>query len=74
MDDTFHQQGSGAQRRSSFAAVLQILDHLESWLAQIMELTQLTEEEEQSAGIHLRQLTDEERVGAGIGPDDRRNG
>jgi len=74
MDNTFHQQRSDTQRESGFAAGLRILDRLENWLAHIMELTWLTEEEQKSAGIHLRQLTEEEQVGAGIGPDDRRDG
>ena len=60
MDNTFHQQSSDTQQRSGFAAGLRILDRFENWLAHIMELTWLTEEEQESAGIHLRQLTEEE--------------
>src|SRR5512146_3018770 len=74
MDNTFHQQRSDTRRRSSFAAGLRVLDRFESWLAHIMELTWLTEEEQKSAGIHFSQLTEEEQVGAGICPDNRPNG
>jgi hypothetical protein len=72
MDNTFHQQKSDTQRRSGFAVGLQILDRLERWLAHIMELTWLTEEEQQSAGIRLSNLTEEEQMGAGVSADDRR--
>ncbi len=74
MDNTFRQERSHTQRRSSFAAGLQILDRLESWLAHIVEFAQLTEEEQESAGIHLSQLSEQEAVGAGICPDDPSNG
>jgi hypothetical protein len=74
MDNTFHQQRSRTQQRSGVAAGLRILDRLESWLAHIVELTWLTEEEQESAGIHLSQLAEEDQVGAGICPDDPRNG
>jgi hypothetical protein len=73
MDNSFPQQGSDTQRRRGFAAGLRILDRLESWLAHIVELTQLTEEEQKDAGIHLRQSTAEESE-TGIYLGDQRDG
>lgn len=74
MDNTLPQQRSDTQRQGALVAGLRILDRIENWLAHIMELTWLTEEEQKMAGIHWWQLTEEEQEGAGICPDDRRNG
>ena len=74
MDNSFPQQGSSTQQRRGFSANLRIVNRFENWLAHIMQLTQLTEDEQRSAGIHLRQLSEDEQMGAGIGLDDRGNG
>lgn len=50
MDNTSAQQGSDRQRSNGFFASLQILDSIENWLAGLFELTEAEQEE---AGIHL---------------------
>ena len=66
MDNSFPQQGSDTQQRGSFSAGLQIFDRLPKWLMRLVQLTHLTEEEQNNAGIHVRQLTEEEQKDAGI--------
>lgn len=52
MDDSFPQQRSGTRRQIDLSAVWQSLGRLGNWLARIAQLTQLTEEEQDEAGIH----------------------
>lgn len=74
MDNSFPQQGSSTQQRRGFSANLRIVNRYENWLAHIIQWTQLTEEEQRSAGIHLRQFAENEQMGAGIGRDARDDG
>jgi hypothetical protein len=66
MDKSFRQQGSDTQRRGGSIAGQHILDRFEKWLARLVQLAQLTEEEQDYAGIHLAQLTEEEQKNVGI--------
>jgi len=50
MDRSFRRQASDTQRSSSFLAGLQIFHGILNWLA---GLIQLTEEEQEDAGIYL---------------------
>lgn len=50
MDNLFHQQESGTQQTGRFFVNLQIFDGVLRWLA---SLIQLTEEEQEDAGIYL---------------------
>jgi hypothetical protein len=74
MDNAFREQVSDMQPRRGSGAALQILDRLENWLAHILELTWLTDEEQESAGIYLSRPSDGEEATAGTGPDNPRNG
>ena len=73
MDNSFPQQGSETQRRIGFSAGRQILARFENWLARLVQLTQLTEEEQKEAGIHLVQPAEEENE-SGIYLGDQRDG
>jgi len=53
MDNSFPQQGSDMQQRRGLSAGRQILDRFENWLARLVQLMQLTEEEQKDAGIYL---------------------
>ena len=55
MDNSFHKQGSRTQQQSprSWLVSLPILANLIKWLA---SLIQLTEEEQEEAGIYLGRL------------------
>jgi hypothetical protein len=66
MDKAFPQQGSETQQRRGLLADLQILGRLENWLARLVQMVQLTEEEQYNAGIHVRQLTEEQQKDAGV--------
>ncbi len=66
MDNSFPQQGSDTQPRRGLFAGLQIFDRIPNWLARLVQLTQLTEEEKRDAGIYERQLTEEEQKDVGI--------
>jgi len=50
MDNPFHRQGSDTQPPGGFSASLQIFDGILNWLAGFI---QLTEEEQEDAGIYL---------------------
>jgi hypothetical protein len=53
MDNSIHQQESGAQDQKNFLAGLLILDRIINWL---LSLIKLTEEEQQDAGIYPSRL------------------
>jgi hypothetical protein len=74
MDNSFPQQASDTQQAHGFRVVLQILDRLEAWLAHLAQIIQLTEDEQEDAGIFLRQLTEEEQNDAGSQLGDQRYG
>ncbi len=74
MDSSFPQRGAEAQQRRGLSAGQQILERFENWVGRLAQLAQLTEEEQNDAGIHLSQLTEEEQMGAGISLGDRRGG
>lgn len=71
MDKSF-EQGSQTQQRRGFLARLPLLDRFENWLRRLAQVTQLTEEEQREAGIHLRQWTEDEQMDAGIYVGDER--
>ncbi len=50
MDNSFRRHGSDTRQPSSFLASLQIFDGILNWLA---GLIQLTEEEQEDAGIYI---------------------
>lgn len=50
MDNSFRQQESGTQEPGGFFASLQIFNGILQWLA---SLVQLTEDEQEDAGIYL---------------------
>jgi len=50
MDNSFHRQGFDKQQSRGFLTGLQIFDGILNWLA---GLIQLTEEEQENAGIYL---------------------
>jgi len=66
MDNSFPQQDSDTRQRRGFLAGLQVLNRFEIWLARLVQLTQLTEVEQDDAGVHLAQLTEEELKDIGI--------
>ncbi len=53
MDNSFPQLGSDTQQPRGLFAGLQILDCIPNWLTRLVQLTQLTEEEQKDAGIYL---------------------
>jgi hypothetical protein len=53
MDNSFPRQGSGTQQPRGLLAGLQVFDRIQNWLARLVQLTQLTEEEQKDAGIYL---------------------
>ena len=73
MDKSFPQQGSQTQQRRGFLTGLQILNRIPNWLARLVQLTQLTEEEQIDAGIRLRQWAQEEQMDPGIHLGDERD-
>ena len=66
MDNSFPQQGSQPQQRRGFLVGVQIRNRFENWLGRLAQLAQLTEEEQNEAGIHLTQLMEEPQQDAGI--------
>ena len=66
MDNSFPQQGSRTQQRRSFLVGVQILNRFENWLGRLAQLAQLTEEEQNEAGIHMARLTEEAQKDAGV--------
>jgi hypothetical protein len=50
MDNSSSQDGSNTQLYSGFSAVLQIFDSIENWLARLFELS---DEEQENAGVHF---------------------
>jgi len=66
MDNSLPQQGSQTQQRRGFRVGVQILNRFENWLGRLAQLAQLTEEEQNEAGIHLTQLMEEPQKDAGI--------
>ena len=65
MDKSFPQQGSQTQQRRSLAGP-RILHRFENWLTHLVQLVQLTDEEQTDAGVRIGQLSEEEQKGAGI--------
>ena len=59
MDNSIHEQESGRQDQKSFLASLLILNSIMNWLVSFIKLTELTEEEQQDAGIYPGRLGDE---------------
>ena len=68
MDKLFRQQGTDAQQVSSFSIILGFFNSTLRWL---IDLIQVTEEEQRNAGIYLGdQMTGQEQRDAGIYLDD----
>ena len=66
MEDSFAQQGSETQQRRGILAGPQILYRFEKWLTRLVQIAQLTEDEQMDAGVHLGQLSEDEQKDAGI--------
>jgi hypothetical protein len=59
MDNSIHEQESNTRDQKSFLAGLLILNSIMNWLVSFIKLTELTEEEQQDAGIYPGRLGDE---------------
>ena len=59
MDNSIHEQESETRDQKSLLAGLLILNSIMNWLLSLIKLTELTEEEQQDAGIYPGRLGDE---------------
>jgi hypothetical protein len=66
MENSFAQEGSETQQRRRILSGPRIFHRFEKWLARLVQIAQLTEDEQMDAGIHLRQLSEDEQKDAGI--------
>lgn len=66
MDESFAQQGSETEQQRGSVPGTRILHRLESWMAQLLQIAQLTEHEQTDAGIHFGLLSEDEQEQAGI--------
>ena len=66
MEKSFAQQGSETAQRRGILADPRILHRLENWLARLVQIAQLTEDEQMEAGVHVGQLSEDEQKDAGI--------